>query len=305
MNNKVSVVTVTYNAAATLEKTILSVVNQSYRNLEYIIIDGGSKDSTLSIIKKYKYNLGYWISEKDEGIYDAMNKGVKASTGDWVIFLGGDDAFYNENVVSEIFAPQQHSAFEPPDFIYGDVILKSRSEIFGGSRTYEELINKNINHQSIFYNRSIFKKSGLFNLKYKILSDYDFNLKIFRDSSLNTLYISKVITLYNDKGLSNQVIDGNFYEDQLNYFLEVDKLSVNDPRLQKYFFFYGFAQFLKNEKIAGLKNILYSLTFGKRKLYYFLVSVKYFLSLVGVFKRMRTSFLPGSSSNIVSDLISK
>jgi glycosyltransferase involved in cell wall biosynthesis len=296
--DKITVITVTYNATATLEKTIQGVIKQTYPHREYIIIDGGSTDGTLEIISKYQNNLAFWISEKDNGIYDAMNKGIRASTGDWIIFLGADDVFHNEDVLSNIFIKNEVDSL---DLIYGDVILKSKNKIFGGSRTYDELISRNVNHQSIFYRKTIFEKTGLYNLKYKILSDYGLNLRIFRDPSFRKKYIPGVITLYNDKGLSNQVIDGNFYEDQLKYFLEVDRLSIKDPRLQKYFFFYGFAQFIKKGRIAGLKKILYSLSFGKRKFYYFLVSVKYFLSLMGVFKRMRASFVP-DSSDIVSDL---
>jgi glycosyltransferase involved in cell wall biosynthesis len=285
---KISVITVVYNARATILLTANSVFSQTYSNLEYIIIDGKSTDGTIEIIKKIQNKLQYWISEKDNGIYDAMNKGIKASKGEWIIFLGADDVFYDEEVLTKIFTGNK---LESVDFLYGDVILKSKGKIFGGSRSYDQLIDRNINHQSIFYRKTIFEKIGLFNLKYKILADYEFNLHIFRNPVLVKKYIPGVITLYYDKGRSNQIIDGNFYEDQLEYFLNIDKLSAKDNRLQTYFFFYGFAKFLKNKKIAGLKTIFYSLTIGKRKFYYFMVSIKYFLSLLGFFKKIRTSYL--------------
>ena len=288
MFDKVSVITVSYNASCTLENTILSITNQSYANLEYIIIDGGSTDGTVEIIEKYQHKLAYWISEKDNGIYDAMNKGIKASTANWIIFLGADDVFYNKDVLTKIFIDNK---LDSADFIYGDVILKSKGKIFGGSRTYDQLVGRNINQQSILYKKTIFEKIGSFNLKYKILADYELNLRIFREPSLLKKYVPGVVTLYNDKGISKQVIDGNFYEDQLEYLLNTEKISSKDYRLQTYFFFNGFAQFLQNEKITGLNNILYALMFGKRKFYYFLVSVKYFLSLLGFGKKIRASFV--------------
>jgi glycosyltransferase involved in cell wall biosynthesis len=285
---KVSVITVVYNAEATILQTINSVLTQTYSNFEYIIIDGKSTDGTTEKIKKIETKLAYWISEKDGGIYDAMNKGIQVSKGEWVIFLGADDIFFNNGVLSDIFT---NNKLDSVDFLYGDVILKTKQKIFGGRRTYDQLISLNINHQSIFYSKTLFERLGLFNLKYKILADYEFNLRIFRDQLIVKKYVAGVITLYYDKGRSNQVIDGNFYEDQLQYFLNTDKLRVTDRRLQKYFFFYGFAKFLKGEKIEGLKKIFYSLTIGERKFYYFLVSIKYFLSMLGFFKKIKVSFV--------------
>lgn len=291
---KISIITVVYNAESTLLQTMDSVSLQTYPNIEYLIIDGKSTDGTLEIIKKNQQRIQYWISEKDKGIYDAMNKGIKASTGDWLIFLGADDVFYNEEVLHNIF---RDNDLRNVDFLYGDVVLKIKQRIFGGSRTYDELISRNINHQSIFYRKNIFERMGLFNLRYKILSDYQFNLQIFRNPFLIKKYVPGIITLYYDKGRSNQIIDGNFYEDQLDHFLSVDKLSAKDGRLQKYFFFYGFAKFLTNKKIDGLKMIAYSLTIGERKFYYFMVSVKYFLSLLGIFARIRASLESKECSN--------
>ena len=99
---KISVITVCFNAVSTIEKTICSVLNQSWSDLEYIIIDGGSKDGTVDILKKYSSRLSYYISEPDKGIYDAMNKGVKKASGDYVLFLGADDLLFDNEVLSVI-----------------------------------------------------------------------------------------------------------------------------------------------------------------------------------------------------------
>ena len=288
---KISVITVVFNAAATILQTAEAVFKQTYPNLEYIIIDGGSTDGTLEIIKKIEPKLAYWVSEKDNGIYDAMNKGITASNGDWIIFIGADDVFYNNEVLSKIFIEtidKPHSI----DFIYGDVLLKSKKKIFGGSRTYDELISRNINHQSRFYRKNIFSKTGSFNLKYKILADYELNLRIFRDQLLIKKYVPEVVTLYNNRGISYRVIDGNFYEDQLINFISIEKISPKDYRLQTYFFFYGFAHFFLGKRIKGLKIIVYSLSFGNRKFYYFLVGIKYLLSFFGFGEKIKTSFAP-------------
>ncbi len=99
---KVSIVTVVYNDAKGLEKTIKSVINQTYKNVEFIIIDGGSTDGTVEIIKKYEDYIDYWVSEEDKGIYDAMNKGIKAATGTWINFMNAGDVFVDCEVLSSI-----------------------------------------------------------------------------------------------------------------------------------------------------------------------------------------------------------
>ena len=96
---KISIITVSYNAVATIEQTILSVINQTYENIEYIIIDGGSTDGTIDIIKKYKDKISYWVSEQDNGIYDAMNKGIDVATGDYIQFLNADDCLVNKEII--------------------------------------------------------------------------------------------------------------------------------------------------------------------------------------------------------------
>jgi glycosyltransferase involved in cell wall biosynthesis len=181
MSKKVSIITVTYNAADTLGATIQSVLDQTYTNIEFIIIDGNSSDGTVEIIKGFNSRLAFWSSEKDRGIYDAMNKGIAAATGDWIYFLGADDVLINNTVLAEI---QESLNSEEVDFLYGNVKLKSNNVTMGGSRSYRELIGRNISHQAIFYKTDIIKQKGFYNLKYKILADYDLNLRIFADSTI-------------------------------------------------------------------------------------------------------------------------
>ena len=113
----ISIITVVFNGEKKLEKTILSVINQTYDNLEYIVIDGSSKDGTIDIVKKYEDKINYWVSEKDSGIYEAMNKGILASKGDYINFMNAGDFFTKNNLVSEVV---NILASEEIDFLYGD-----------------------------------------------------------------------------------------------------------------------------------------------------------------------------------------
>ncbi len=122
----ISVVTVAYNAVATIEQTILSVINQTYPNIEYIIIDGGSTDGTVNIIKKYMDHIAYWVSEPDKGIYDAMNKGGIRATGTFIQFLNAGDWLENEYVVEKIFKKNPKNV----DVIYGDMIIRRSDGIY-------------------------------------------------------------------------------------------------------------------------------------------------------------------------------
>ena len=124
-NPLISVVTVSYNAVSVIEQTIFSVINQTYPNVEYIIIDGGSTDGTVDIIKKYADKITYWVSEPDKGIYDAMNKGIELATGEWINFMNAGDSFYSFSILELIFGQTIFSN----DIIYGDTLfLAPRSE---------------------------------------------------------------------------------------------------------------------------------------------------------------------------------
>ena len=156
MNPLISVITVCYNAASCIEKTILSVINQTYSNIEYIIIDGGSTDGTIDIVNKYKDRISVIVSEKDKGIYDAMNKGVTYATGEWVNFMNAGDTFYNSNVVTELF---KDNIEEKYTVVFGDTnVITQYKEIFvnyGYKKMHKYMPSC---HQSIFCRRNILMK---------------------------------------------------------------------------------------------------------------------------------------------------
>ena len=169
----ITVITVVYNGEQFLEETILSVINQNYDNIEYIIIDGGSTDGTLDIIKKYEHAIDYWVSEKDKGIYDAMNKSLVLSFGEFVFHLNAGDRV-NKEVIRQVFANE----YIDTSMIVGGVRYDSGA-IFH-SKTSLLVIKNMIHHQSAFYLLNTLKKIGLYQLKYSILADYYLNCKIYK-----------------------------------------------------------------------------------------------------------------------------
>ncbi|MDJ1502184.1 glycosyltransferase [Xanthocytophaga agilis] len=214
---KLTIITPTYNAAATLEETILSVVNQSYKNIEYILIDGNSTDTTINIIKEYaaKYPIIRWISEPDEGIYDAMNKGVGMSTGEWIYFLGSDDILYTKTTINDLFSSVDTSLW---DVIYGDVIFKVSGIRYNGAFTVAKLYWQNICHQAIFARKEIFDTIGLFNTNYKVLADYEFNIRWIQNPNIRSTFFHNIIALYNEEGFSGKKGDEAFNTDKDTFF---------------------------------------------------------------------------------------
>lgn len=180
----ITIITVIYNGAAHLEETIQSVIGQNYSNVEYIIVDGGSTDGTLEIIRRYEHAIDYWMSEQDTGIYDAMNKGVTLATGDWVNFMNADDFLFNHNVISNIVLEIKNQEHFFPVF-YGKLyLINSKKEIVCTLGKHWRVAKNelkyrlSIAHQSAFTNRHAILKAGGFNTNYKISSDYELTLRL-------------------------------------------------------------------------------------------------------------------------------
>lgn len=175
---KISIITVSYNAAVTIEQTILSVIRQDYPNIEYIIIDGGSTDGTIDIIRKYEDKIAYWVSEPDQGIYDAMNKGIRRATGDYLYFLGADDWLKDEKVLCRVREfIRLHSGY---GFYMGNVFLyhpklrmEKRQRVFFSTEAVKK--GHMYPHQGMFTQRELLQAG--FDTKYKIAADYKFLLQ--------------------------------------------------------------------------------------------------------------------------------
>ena len=232
---RISIITVVYNCVNTLEETILSVINQHFDNFEFVIIDGGSTDGTIEIIKKYQDKITLWISEPDKGIYDAMNKGIEKAKGEYIYFLGADDVFIDQFVLKKINV----LLIKKFNIYYGNVIFKKRNLLYDGKFNSFKLVTRNISHQSIFYPKAVFIEYK-YNTVYRILADYDLNLKLFNHKKFRFKYIPITIALFNDEGVSGMnTLDENF---------EADRLSI----IQTNFNYFVFLYRLFRTKLANL-----------------------------------------------------
>lgn len=191
---KISVVTVCYNSVDTIEKTMLSVLNQTYPDVEYIIIDGGSTDGTVDIIKKYSDKLAYWISEPDKGIYDAMNKGISVATGDYINFMNSGDRFYNNKVISKLLEKIDTSAI----IVYGNWNhnVGASSWIRKPKKESEIKTDMILCHQACFINLS-YHKINNFDLNFKIAADYNFMYRTLYVEKQKSQYIPLTISDFN------------------------------------------------------------------------------------------------------------
>lgn len=175
----VSIITVVYNGEKTIKKTIQSILNQSYKNIEYIIIDGGSTDKTVEIIKRYEDEISYWVSEEDEGIYDAMNKGVKHASGDFIAILNADDWYESTAVSKSISAIIEHNA----DYSYASIGYHQNGNITTIKPLAYDTFLPNayfqmpFPHISAFIKKEIYSKLNAFDTNYKIAGDHDFILR--------------------------------------------------------------------------------------------------------------------------------
>lgn len=196
----ITVVTVVYNAVDEIEQTISSVLGQTYSDLEYIVVDGASKDGTTDIIKKYSDRLSNWISEPDKGIYDAMNKAIEMASGDWILFMNAGDYFYSDTAISEVFTSS--ADYTGYDVVYGDAQfrLKTFSYIIEALESAPDRFMP-FSHQAAFTRTAVAKKNK-FDTNYRIAADTEFFLKLTRAGGVFK-HISVIVCSYDaHKGMS-------------------------------------------------------------------------------------------------------
>lgn len=191
----ITVASVVFNAGADLRQALQCVLSQTYPNIELIVIDGGSTDMTLQVIRQFDQDIDYWISEPDSGIYNAMNKALAIAKGDWLIFLGADD-FLSADL--ERIAP---SLTNRNSVYYGNVRLKSSGRCYAGKFSKYKLMQQNICHQSIFYPRSIYKDKP-YDEQCGILADHKYNLELV-GSGTSFSYLEEEVAVFNDAGASS------------------------------------------------------------------------------------------------------
>jgi glycosyltransferase involved in cell wall biosynthesis len=250
LNPVFSVITVVFNRKESLEKTILSVINQTYKNIDFVIIDGGSTDGTIDIIKKYSNNISYWISEKDNGIYDAMNKGLKAAKGDYIWFINSGDEIFSENILMNIAELKSL-----PEIFYGNIAyidekgnhlgtrkLKKPPEVF----TWKSLLNGMVvSHQSFIIKRN---RAVNFNTNYKHCADIDWMINSMKNCT----------DIYNTKAVLAKFLVGGY-----------SKKNIIKSNRERYMILrknFGFFSVLSSHITMGINFLKYYFT-NKKKLY--------------------------------------
>jgi glycosyltransferase involved in cell wall biosynthesis len=198
-----TIVMPTLDSARTLRAALDSVVGQRYHDLELLIVDSVSTDKTLEIAGTYvgrdaRIRI---ISERDRGIYDAMNKGVAQARGEWIFFLGSDDRLYDDSVLEKIFS---RPGVEEVDLVYGNVVSPGFPGAYDGPFDYEKLLRRNMPHQAIFYKKRLFTLVGNYNLGYRGHADWDLNIRCFADDRLRIRYVDLVIACFGAEGVSSR-----------------------------------------------------------------------------------------------------
>lgn len=230
---KISIITVSLNMVDTIECTIKSVISQECDELEYIVIDGGSDDGTVDIIHKYEDYISYWCSESDNGIYDAMNKGLTVATGDIVAFLNSDD-WYEENALKTVTAQFD----EETDVLCGQVKAYKKGQLIGIEPNRkipcEELfMGMCYCHQAIFTRRQVFEQYGYFDTRYMIAADYDWFLKLYVNG-IRIKAVDVILANYNKAGISNQrlqTVFSEFYEIGRKALSQNKQMSEDEKRI--------------------------------------------------------------------------
>jgi glycosyltransferase involved in cell wall biosynthesis len=276
---KISIITINYNNLAGLQRTVESVVNQSWKEFEYIVIDGGSTDGSADYIESQSENIDYWVCEPDSGIYNAMNKGITKATGEYLLFLNSGDHFYTLNILAE-----NNHHLKNFDLIYFDLIhvgkTFSKAVSYSSELVFSDLFFDTLPHQATFIKRSMFDNFGLYDESLKIVSDWKFFILAIFKHGCSYYKVNKILVVFYLDGLSysvdysaenNQVLQSNFpafYDD----YIELKKLRMANEENQKIVSSNRFQMLLEIEKTTFGKKLvsvffrIYILIFSKKML---------------------------------------
>lgn len=207
-----SIILPTYNSLLTIKDCLRSIICQTFTDIEIIIIDNKSSDTTLSIVQSFTDFRIKICSEKDKGIYDAMNKGIELAKGEFLYFMGSDDTLYDKDTLARLYNVIIEN--KNTDIFYGNVIYKELHRASYGHHHFSryKLRDENLNHQSIIYKKTVFEKIGKYNLKYPVLADWEFNIRCFYSNKFSISYIDQIIAYYSTTGISNQRKDDFIYD---------------------------------------------------------------------------------------------
>lgn len=261
-----SIIIPTFNAEKTINECLLSICNQDFQDFEVWIIDALSKDHTLSIANSFTKDNIKIISEKDLGIYDAMNKGINLANGEFLYFMGSDDTFFNPKVLKEI-----HKAINlnTDQIIYGNVKMNGNNKwvkdgsVYGGAFDLKRVLSHNIPHQAIFYRRTVFSSLGGYNLHYPIFADHDFNIKAF--SKYTFKYVEIIVANFQVGGASTNRSD-KFQEDKAANIVRYFENFLMTRTFIPIRYYLRQTAFDANVKISLSKRIYYSLLYFRLKI---------------------------------------
>lgn len=212
---KVSIITVSFNSAKTIADTIESVLSQDFPDIEYIIVDGNSSDDTVKIIRQYEHRISKWISEQDQGMYDAMNKGIAMATGDVIGILNSDDVYMNNHVVSELIALMQEKNAQ---LVFADLILVDQNDDSKVLRYYDSgCFHPNKfrfgwmpAHPTVFVRRELYETVGPFSTTYQIAADYEMLIRMLAIKKATYAYLPKPVVRMRSGGASTSGISRNW-----------------------------------------------------------------------------------------------
>lgn len=246
---KLSIILPTYNCANKVRRAVDSIVGQSFTDWELLVMDGLSTDGTTEIVISYNDPRIQLISEKDNGIYDAMNKGILSAQGEWLYFIGSDDYLFNDTVLEQVFS----ETISQYDVIYGDVDSDLPSQ-YSGEWSIKKL-SANRCHQGIFYKKELFSRLGLYNTEFKVFADFAFNLSWFCNKSVMHKFIPIKIAHFDLGGVSSSIKDPAFEE-----FFPICIIKNFFSRLNSFQRVYFIREAISKSKLSTLQNIgLYGL----------------------------------------------
>lgn len=251
---KISIVTINFNHRDGLERTIESVVNQTFTDYEWLIIDGGSTDGSKELIEKYQDHLAYWCSEPDKGVYNAMNKGIRKAKGDYLVFMNSGDIFANNNVLQLV----ADNLKPDTDILYGYMMRKTTDgepnniPMMKHHLYWEDFYFDTLPHQSSYIRRSLFDAVGLYNERYKLIADWVWFAKAFVQHHVNISFIASKLSIYECGGIS----EDDRWKDELSLLQDEIYPSCNERELDNLRIFHRIREYKILSKILTLLDLI-------------------------------------------------
>lgn len=251
-----SIITINYNNADFLRKTVESVIGQNFQDFEFIVIDGNSTDNSVDVVKQNS-RINYWVSEKDNGIYDAQNKGILKATGEYLLFLNSGDVLADQTVLQKVSSVLSGKK----SLYYGNLILEKNSvqekHLAPATIDMDFLLNSTFWHPCVFIRSDLFKNYGLYNTTFKIVGDYEFFVRCLLKPNVTTEYINEFITLFDGNGISNDSTQDDLQkqEREMAWRLNISEIVYESLKKQNAFSRSKYASIINSfQKMRGKQN---------------------------------------------------